>query len=124
MLSIGFILIFLLIIWFYLSSGNQNSKKNYTALFINSKEMVEMKIPMNKQKQISSDNYSIPIQTETLYSSVETNQDFYQSILTRSDVPYFPVRETIFQKDLRLKSRMIIDPKKGNYSNKNAISDV
>ncbi len=54
MLSISFILILVLtILRCHLSKENKNFNKNYTALLINSNQMIERIIPIIKQKQKS-----------------------------------------------------------------------
>jgi hypothetical protein len=59
--------------------------------------------------------YSIPIQTKILHPTVETDEAYYQSILSMHDILYFPVRETTFQMHPRLALQMVMDLKKGNY---------
>jgi hypothetical protein len=86
--------------------------------------MIEMKVPINEQKEKSMDQYSIAIDTETLHPSVDTNQDYYQSILSMNEASYFPVRETIFQIHPRFLSQMIIDLKQRTYSNKNEMKFI
>jgi hypothetical protein len=124
MLSIPLILILIItILRCHLSKQNKRFKKHYTALLMNSNEIIERMIPINKQQQQqkSMEQFSIPIQTETLYPCVEANEDYYQSILSIHDTPCFTVRETIFKKYPRSTFQTIIDLKKGNYSNNNQI---
>ncbi|CAF1447704.1 unnamed protein product [Adineta steineri] len=59
-----------------------------------------MKIPINEYKEKLIDQYSIATETETLHTSNETNEDYYQSILSKNDIPYFP-NETILEKILQ-----------------------
>jgi hypothetical protein len=124
-ISVTLILILVLtILRSCLLKENNNSEKRYTALLINPNQMIEMKVPVNEQKEKSIDQYSIAIDTETLHPSVDTNQDFYQSILSMNESPYFPVRETIFQIHPRFLSQMIIDLKQRTYSNKNEMKFI
>ncbi|CAF1197966.1 unnamed protein product [Adineta steineri] len=83
-----------------------------------------MKIPINDYKEKLIDQYSIATETETLHTPNETNENYYQSILSKNDIPYFPVREINFQKYPRSIYQMITDIKKGSYSNKNEMKFI
>ncbi|CAF2650453.1 unnamed protein product [Rotaria sp. Silwood2] len=99
-----------------LAKEKNKFKKEYIALLINSNKMIEMMIPINEQRRKSIGHYAIPIQTETFYPCIETNQDYYESILSMNDIPYYPVRETIFQLYPRSTHQMITDLNEENYS--------
>ena len=68
------------------------------ALVVGSDQMVEMTIPVHEQRSFSLEQYSIPIQTESIHSSNELKPDFCRSVLFYNESPYVSVRETIFIK--------------------------
>ncbi|CAF3499950.1 unnamed protein product [Rotaria sp. Silwood1] len=109
-------IIVLTILRLRLAKDNKKFKKEYIALLINPNKMIEMMIPINEQRQKPIGQYAIPIQTETFYPCIETNQDYYQSILSTNDIPYYPVRETIFQSYPKSTHQIIADINEDNYS--------
>lgn len=68
------------------------------ALVVGSDQIVEMSIPVYEQQSLSLEQYSTPIQTETIHSSNELKPDFCRSVLFYNESPYVSVRETIFVK--------------------------
>lgn len=108
-------LIILSVLRFRLSDMNLKLRKSYAALLINPKHTVDMIIPINEQRKQTPNHYARCTQTETIHPSIQTNDDYYQSILSNSDVPYYPVRETNYCALSRIAAQMNIDVNKGNY---------
>ncbi|CAF3676437.1 unnamed protein product [Rotaria socialis] len=91
-------------------------KKEYMALLINTNKMIEMVVPINQQKQQLVGQYAVKIRTETFHSSLDTNEDYYESILSTNDLPYYSVRETIFQPYPKATRQLISDSKGAVFS--------
>ena len=126
-LSAVFLFLFALIMFrWYLSRKNKYLNKNYTALLINFNEMIEMKIPFIQQadKQEELDQYSRTVQTETYHLCENSNSDFYRSILSKNELPYYPVRETVFHTDRQHRSQRIIDSAQDNSLDTTRLVDV
>lgn len=68
------------------------------ALVIGSNQMVEMTVPVYEQTQSSLEQYSVPIQTESVHSVKELKPEFFQSVFFYNESPYVSVRETIYVK--------------------------
>ncbi|CAF0730059.1 unnamed protein product [Rotaria sordida] len=119
-----FSIVVLTIIRFHLSKENKKFKKEYMALLINSNKMIEMMIPINEQRQKSIDQYTTQIQTETFHPCFETNQDFYESILSMNDIHHFPVRETIFQLCPKSIPQMVTNLNEENHSDEQEIKFI
>lgn len=98
-----FLLLFIFITFRWLLSQQTHAfNKNYTALLINFNQMIEMKIPFIQRKSGTDfGNYSRPTQTETYHLCEEANSDFYRSVLSMSELPYYPVRETVFDDEAK-----------------------
>lgn len=107
-----------------LSNESMGMKKRYTALLINSEQMIEMTIPIEKQVEKPIDPYSIAVQTETLHPYDEAEENYYQTILLNNDLTYFPARETIFESCSNFISKIITDVEKGTVSNTDQINFI
>lgn len=105
----------LAILRFCLVTRRRQSRKSYAALLIDADDNVDMIIPIVEQKLPSLDHYSQRIQTESIHSSVDTNPDYFQSILSSNDQPYYTVREINFSSGAKSPSHMNIDVNKGYY---------
>ena len=105
----------LAILRFRLARDKCQSRKSYAALLIDANDNVDMIIPIIEQKPPSLEHYSRVIQTETLHPCVETNAEYFQSILSDNDVPYYPVREIQFTSCTTHSSPMNIDVNKSHY---------
>ena len=68
------------------------------ALVIGSNQMVEMTVPVYEQRQSSFDQYSVPIQTESMHSTKDLKPEFFQSVFLYNESPYVSVRETVYVK--------------------------
>lgn len=98
-----------------LANGRRQTRKSYAALLIDANENVDMIIPIVEQKVPSLNHYSRIIQTESIHSTVDTNPDYFQSILSNNDQPYYSVREINFSSVGKSPSDMNIDANKGHY---------
>ncbi|UJR35958.1 hypothetical protein I4U23_028699 [Adineta vaga] len=107
-----------------LSKENMSIKRRYTALLINSEQMIEMTIPIDKYVEKLVDPYSIAIESETIHPYDEAEETYYQSILLNNDLSYFPAHETVFESCSKFISKKITDVKKGVVSNKDQINFI
>ncbi|CAF2047087.1 unnamed protein product [Rotaria magnacalcarata] len=117
MLSMALLSILVLtIVRYHLSIDKNKFKKEYMALLINTNKMIEMVVPINKQKQQLVGQSTVKIRTETFHSSLDTHEDYYESMLSTNDLPYYSVRETIFQPHPRSTLKLISDSKGATLS--------
>lgn len=98
-----------------LSKAHRQSRKSYAALLIDAEDNVDMIIPIIEQKPVPIEYYSRMIQTETIHPSVETDPDYFHSILSNDDQPYYVVREIQFASCERTPTEVNIHMKKGHH---------
>lgn len=118
MVSVAILSILVLSIARYRLTREKNKfKKEHIALLINDNKMIEMMVPINERKQLQSINqYSVRRQTETFHPTMETNEDYYESILSTTELPYYPVRETTFQSPAKTRIQVITDSNEDDCS--------